>query len=103
MEIIYSHSKITDFIESMDVSLVSDVQTVIDRLEALGHELKMPYSKSLGKGLFELRITGSIQIRIIYAFHSNHAVLLNIFTKKTWAIPRKELEYARNILKLYLA
>lgn len=103
MEIIYSHSKITEFIENLDMPLMARVQNIIQMLETLNYELKMPYSKSLGKGLFELRIMGSRQIRIIYAFHNNQAILLNIFIKKTWAIPRKEIEYARNILKLYLA
>ena len=82
---------------------MSQVQTIIGMLETLGNELRMPYSKSLGGGLFELRIIGQKHIRIIYAFHNNGAVLLNIFMKKRWSIPRKEIEYARNILKLYVA
>lgn len=69
----------------------------------LNYELRMPYSKSLGKGLFELRITSPRQTRIIYTFHNNQIILLNIFIKKTWAIPRYKIEYARNILKLFLA
>jgi phage-related protein len=82
---------------------MSKVQNIIQMLETLNHELRMPYSKSLGKGLFELRITGPRHIRIIYTFHNNQILLLNIFMKKTWAIPRHEIEYAQNILKLYLA
>ena len=30
-------------------------------------------------------------------------VLLNRFIKKVWAIPRKEIEYARKIFELYVS
>lgn len=103
MEIIYSHGKIEDFISNLDEMTVRRVYKLISRLEQLGGEIRMPYSKNIGDGLFELRLPGSVQVRIIYAFHGGTAVLLNIFIKKIWGIPRREIEYARNILKQYLA
>ena len=103
MEIVFSHNKIEDFINKLDGALHLHVHQMIKRLEMHGHELRDPHSKSLKGGLFELRILGAKQIRIIYAFHNDKAVLLNIFVKKVWTIPRKEIEYARKILDLYIS
>lgn len=103
MEIIYSHSKITDFIEALDAELAYCVYSTINMLEIEGNELRMPHSKALGGGLFELRIISATHIRIIYTYHKRQAVLLNIFFKKTWLIPRKEIRYAQNILTKFLA
>ena len=103
MEIIYSHSKITDFIENLNADIAFRVYNTIDMLEIEGNNLRMPHSKALGKGLFELRVIGSTHIRIIYVYHNGQALLLNIFFKKTWLIPKKEIEYAQNILIKFLA
>lgn len=103
MEIIYSHSKILEFIETLQDAEIVRIDRALTSLELLGHELRMPHSKSLSGGLFELRVLGVKHIRIIYTFHNNQAILLNIFIKKAWRIQSGEIEYARKILKMYLA
>jgi len=103
MQIIYSHGRIFDFIESLDGASSTRVNQTIKRLGMHGHELREPHSKSLKGGLFELRVLGAKQIRIIYAFHNGQAILLNIFIKKVWTIPRKEIEYAKKIFELYIS
>ncbi|PIR40228.1 MAG: hypothetical protein COV33_00850 [Candidatus Zambryskibacteria bacterium CG10_big_fil_rev_8_21_14_0_10_34_34] len=62
----------------------------------------MPYSKPLGKKLFELRIVGEIHVRFIYVFHDNKAWILHGFAKKTDKIPKKEIDYAHKQLKMLL-
>jgi len=103
MEIIYSHEKIETFINSLDESTARRVFRLISRLEELGHKIRMPYSKNIESNLFELRLLGRVQVRIIYTYHDDHAVLLNIFIKKFWRIPRGEIEYAKEVLKRYIA
>ena len=103
MEIIFAQSKIEEFILKLDIHTISRIDQMIKRLETKGNELRMPHSKKLSKGLFELRIKGAEHIRIIYAYNNNQAVLLHIFSKKRWAIKRSDIEYAQNVLKQYLA
>ena len=66
-------------------------------LEEYGNRLREPYSKSVGNGLFELRIQFASDItRIFYFFVvDNKIILTNGFVKKTMKTPKAELELAR--------
>jgi len=56
-------------------------------LEALGHELRLPHSRSLGDGLHELRDVGT-GVRLFYVLlPDNHPALLDGMTKKRDDIP----------------
>lgn len=90
--------KIDDFITSLDKPTYAKVSRTIILLRTFGNELRMPYSKSLGDSLFELRAKGQQEIRIFYTFHQNQAVLLHGFNKKTQKTPKRELEAAFNKL-----
>lgn len=66
-------------------------------LEEYGNTLREPHSKSMGDGLFELRIkfAGDIS-RIFYFFVvDNKIILTNGFIKKTLKTPKAELDLAR--------
>lgn len=58
------------------------VEVALDRLEAFGKDLDRPHSAPLGKGLFELRITGKPPYRVMYHFAKPGVVILT-FAKKT--------------------
>ncbi len=71
---------------------------VIDRLASLGQRSRMPLSRSLGDGLFELRFSlGQTARRITYRFTSDgRIVLLTTFHKQRrneWA----EIARARRV------
>lgn len=95
MEIRNFTKNIDKFLDGLEKRTKSMVLEILDILELCGNEIEMPYSKSLGGGLFELRISGKISIRIIYCFHKNYAVLLHAFIKKQDQIPKKELDLAK--------
>ncbi|MEK7219100.1 MAG: type II toxin-antitoxin system RelE/ParE family toxin [Patescibacteria group bacterium] len=95
MEIRNFTTDIDKFLDHLEETTRSKVSKVLYLLEMVGNEIEMPYSKSLGGGLFELRISGKISIRIIYCFHQNYAILLNAFIKKSDKIPKKELDLAK--------
>ena len=59
-------------------------------------ELREPFSKYLGDGIFELRVNFSSDTsRILYFFFSEGKIILtNGFMKKTQKIPRVEFEKA---------
>ena len=85
------------FIKNLDKSVQVQILLYLDLLEENGQSLRMPYSKSLGKGLFELRIISKVQIRIFYCFHKDTIYLLDIVTKKTQKLSPDEITYARKI------
>ena len=98
MEISYL-PKAKNFIEKLDDVLVERVLSSIDFLERYGSSLEMPLSKPLGKGLFELRIAGNVHIRVFYCFHRNTVYILHAIIKKQQAIPKREVDLARKIMK----
>ena len=69
---------------------------MIDRLAELGSRARMPFSRSLGQGLFELRFTlGPTARRITYWFtKEGRIVLLTTFCKQR-NNERAEIEGAR--------
>lgn len=69
--------------------------TRINLLKEFGPRLGMPYVKPVGNGLFELRVRGKQEVRILYAYVRGDTIyLLHGFVKKTQTIPRKELNIA---------
>lgn len=94
MEVLFLSPKLKRWIADLDPSAYSKVLRMIRLLEYWGSELGYPYSKSLGRGLFELRIYGDQPVRIFYVFHQNRAVLLHGCIKKTDRLSRHEIETA---------
>ena len=78
------HDEIVDWMDSLDDGEWDRVVVVLDRLAALGSSARMPLSKSLGDGLFELRFTlGPTARRITYRFtRDGRVVLLTTFRKQ---------------------
>lgn len=66
-----------------------------------GADLKMPISKALGKGLFELRCKGKEGVgRVFYCtMVDREIILLHSFIKKTQKTPLQELEIAKRRMK----
>ncbi len=70
-------------------------------LMEFGPELGMPFSRSMGDGLFELRPGGREGSgRALYCYMTGRRlVILHTFVKKTGSTPRKDLNIARRRLK----
>ena len=66
-----------------------------------GWPIGMPYCRSLGRGLWEVRsdLTDGKIGRVIFCIVSSRMVLLHGFIKKTQQTPAKELELALKRLK----
>jgi len=87
------------FISSLEKSTIAKVLRTIDLLEKFGNQLQLPHSKPIGNGLFELRIRSHQEIRLLYIYHKNKAILLHGFIKKSRQIPKKEINIAYRKLK----
>lgn len=88
---------VNDFIESLQAPTKAKLICQLELLEEFGPKLAMPHAKPIGDGLFELRVRGKQEVRVIYAYVQNSTIyLLHAFLKKTRAIPQKELNTALN-------
>lgn len=84
-------------LSSEDRKLIGrDIQKV-----EFGWPLGMPYCRSLGGGLWEVRSdpTGGKIARVIFFAANGRMVLLHGFVKKTQQTPARDLELARKRMK----
>ncbi|MBI4079151.1 MAG: type II toxin-antitoxin system RelE/ParE family toxin [Candidatus Levybacteria bacterium] len=86
---------VEEFIRSLDKTTISKITHDISLLEMHGPILGMPHSKNLTPALYELRIRGKQEIRIIYGFIGKKIYLLHGFKKKTPKTPAKEIKTAQ--------
>jgi ribosome-binding protein aMBF1 (putative translation factor) len=71
------HDEVVDWMGSLDADEWDRTVVVIDRLAGLGSSARMPLSRSLGEGLFELRFTlGPTARRITYRFTKDGRIVL---------------------------
>lgn len=54
----------------------------------------MPHSKQICPGLFELRIRGIQEARLLYMFQDQNIIILHGFLKKSMQLPMKEVALA---------
>jgi phage-related protein len=97
----YFHTRVQAEIESWPDGIVADYARLIELLIEFGPNLKMPHSRAMGKGLFELRPKGREGIgRSFYCFLvGRRIVILHAFIKKTPTTPEPELKIARKRIK----
>jgi len=64
-----AHDEVIEWLDGLNQSDWHRTSVVIDRLASVGSQARMPFSRSLGEGLFEVRFTlGSTARRISYRF-----------------------------------
>lgn len=97
----YFHPRILKEIEAWPASIKADYARLIELLLDFGPDLRMPHSKAMGNGLFEIRAKGQDGIgRAFYCFvKGKRIIILHAFIKKSQATPQKELMIARKRMK----
>ena len=89
------HGEVVDWIDSLDDAERNRTVVVIDRLAALGSSVRMPLSRSLGDGLFELRFAlGPTARRITYRFTKDGRIILLTTFRKQRNSERNEITRA---------
>jgi len=93
----YFHARVKDEIEVWPDGILADYARLVELLMEFGPNLRMPHSRAMGDGLFELRPRGREGIgRVFYCFVvDQRVVILHAFVKKTQETPEKELRLAR--------
>jgi phage-related protein len=99
--IVYFHSRVKAEIENWPVGILADYARIVELLTEFGPNLRMPHSRAMGGGLFELRPRGREGIgRAFYCFAvGQRVVILHAFVKKTQETPEQELRIARKRMK----
>lgn len=89
---------------SQDDKMKAKILGLIDILEEYGNQLREPYSKAIGDGIFELRAkVGSDISRVMYFFYyEGRIILTNGFVKKTQKTPKSEIALAKKYKKDFL-
>ena len=84
-------------IEALPVGIRASYVRLTELLEEFGLELRMPHSRAMGGGLFELRPRGREGIaRVFYCMNvGRKIIILHSFIKKTHETPKRELDIAR--------
>jgi phage-related protein len=97
----YFHPRVLAEIESWPVDVLADYARLVELLQEHGPNLRLPHSRTMRDGLFELRPSGRSGIgRALYGFLSgNRVIVVHAFIKKTRETPAKELKLARKRLK----
>jgi phage-related protein len=97
----YFHARVKAEIESWPDGILADYARMVELLMEFGSNLRMPHSRAMGGGLFELRPRGREGIgRVFYCFVvSQRVVILHAFVKKTRDTGEQDLRIARKRLK----
>ena len=98
MEVTFFDESIEIFLTRLEKPTIAKILRTVDLLERFGNQLGMPHSKNIGHKLFELRIRGQQEIRLIYTFSGNKVVILHGFVKKSQKISQKEIVVAQQKL-----
>jgi phage-related protein len=97
----YFHPRVRTEIESWPDGILADYVRLVELLMEFGPNLRMPHSRPMGGGLFELRLRGREGAgRAFYCFVvGQRIVILHAFVKKTQGTPEQELRVARRRMK----
>ena len=97
----YYSERVRKDVAAMPPGIVADYVRLTDAMALHGADLRMPHSRAMGAGLFELRPKGPEGIgRVFYCTQVGRTiVVLHSFVKKTQETPDAELRLARKRLK----
>ncbi len=100
-QIQFFNERVQREVESWPIGLYADFLRLIRVMERHGADLRMPHSRAMGQGLFELRCRGAEGIgRVFYCtMVGREIVVLHSFIKKTQETPERELATARQRLR----
>ena len=97
-------SEVEKWIDSLPVKEFATVLAAVERLSERGSQLRVPASRSLGEGLFELRIdVGRAQRRLTYYFADGRRIVLLTAFRKQRQTERAEIRRARQAMRRCIA
>ena len=100
-QIVYFNDRVQKDVLSMPSGILADYLRLTEAMALYGAVLRMPHSRALGAGLFELRPKGLEGIgRVFYCTQVGRVIIiLHSFIKKTQETPEADMRMARKRLK----
>ena len=94
-------TKVSAFIEQLELSSQSKALGILKLLEEYGSLLRKPHSKKISgyPNLFELRTSGSSPVRMFYTIQNQKFRILHGFIKKSDKTRLRELRQAINRMR----
>ena len=104
-EIEYFNARVLRSIESWPSDVLADYARIVELLMENGPDLRLPHTRALGHGLFEMRPRGRSGIgRAFYCFRiGRRIVVIHAFVKKNRRTPENELKIARERVRQVLS
>jgi phage-related protein len=93
----YYSEEVRNEINALPVGIRASYARLANLLEEFGLDLRMPHSRAMGDGLFELRPRGREGIaRVFYCMKvGRKIIMLHSFIKKSNEAPKREMDIAR--------
>ena len=100
-EIVYFSDDIQQSLQEFPVGLQARYVHLTERLRQFGPNLGMPNTRSMKKGLFELRVKSKEGIGRVFfcTLAGKRIMMLHAFVKKSAKTPAQELKIARDRMK----
>lgn len=97
----YYNQSIKENVRLLPISIKAKFEAIMDKMLEYGPDLGLPFTKAMGKGLFEIRAKGQEGIaRGLFCTASHkHIIILHVFLKKTQATLKKDLDLAAKRMK----
>jgi len=100
-QITFYNKKVESAAMALPEGILANLLHIATLIEDFGPDIGMPYTRTLGSGLFEIRARGKEGIaRAMYCVRARRElIVLNVFIKKSPKAPRRELDIARKRMK----
>ena len=100
-EIFYYNESVQELISDWPIGIRAYYARVTERMIRFGPNLGMPFTRSMGNGLFEIRAKGKEGIGRAFfcTIVDQRIIILHAFVKKTQKTPKKELDIAKRRMK----
>ena len=97
----YYNQTVKEEARALPKSIKAKFEAIMDKMIEHGPDLGLPFTRTMGKGLFEIRAKAQEGIArgIFCTISGNIIVILHVFLKKTQATPKKELDLAIKRMK----
>ena len=96
--------EVEQWVESLSVREFAKVAAAVERLAEDGSRLRFPASRSLGGGLFELRVDfGRVARRVTFYFAQDRRIVLLTTFRKQRQNERAEVRRARGAMRRCIA
>jgi phage-related protein len=97
---IVAHEKVGDELSGFSTDMRGRMFKLIEQLQLEGATMRLPHSRVISSGLFELRVGGKDVARCLYAFAVGKKIyLLHAFVQKTQQTPATAISTARQRLR----